>query len=825
MRKRPQAVELPPTRESVGRTRWREWVLVAAALCAVAWFYGFTIGTTGDVREDATFDYYNPLVDGLRSGHLYLTTPVDPRLLAETDPYNPDRNRDIRLPDASYYRGHYYLYFGVTPAAALMLPYTIVTGRHLPEATAVLVFCLLGLAAGSALWLAFRRRYFPDSAGWIGAAGILVLGFGTHLLALARRPEVWELPIAASFAFIMLALFAAYWALHGKRPVLALGTAGLCLGLAVGARPTAVLMAGFLPIAILGLRAQRRDVTWVRAGAAAALTLGAVLLALGWYNFARFGSPFQFGEAYQLTSLREGSVEHFAARFFLHNLRVYFFWPVRWTLEWPFLGARPLPDAPAGYYGGEDVYWLAVLAPLLWLAPLSALVYWRRIGVPSAGRTIVAAIAAAWLPVFVLILAFFSATERYMVEFLPTMTLLGLIGLLACERAVSGAARHVVRTLAAVAVVVTVFAGVLASFDYHDRVMQGTAPATWNRLSRTTEYWVDRALAVIGRGPCGHADQFTFTPPSAAGREIFLEFGRGNTRETLWIERGGDAQGIRLGYTRGNADPRWSTWIHRATGDSIALRVQLPAMNRVAAVPPDAAPPLAWQRGAMVRVKADGREVLACLATPLSGAPILRGSTPTAFTGHVSEQQTVIGWAAAAVCGGRPGWTLWTAGAGSPAKWAAPADPAPAVGPGGTLRVRAWFADVPPGTGEPLVVTGRRGLASIIGVRRAKDGRWRFFHDRWASPLQEGKPVRLTPDRWHDLEITFPSFREDAFGVPARGEIVVRVDGQTVFRAASATDGFYPNQVALGVNRILATTCNRAFTGWLVAPRWVKPGR
>ncbi len=84
---------------------------------------------------------------------------------------------------------------------------------------------------------------------------------------------IYELPIAAGYAFSMLALVAVDRALHGRRPVLALGVAGVLIGLAAG----------------LGL-------------------CGAAMLA---HNYARFGSALEFGQNYQLTAARELNNRHF----------------------------------------------------------------------------------------------------------------------------------------------------------------------------------------------------------------------------------------------------------------------------------------------------------------------------------------------------------------------------------------------------------------------------------------------------------------------------------------------------------------------------------
>ncbi|HVU35376.1 MAG TPA: hypothetical protein VHE61_18205 [Opitutaceae bacterium] len=488
------------------RSRRFERLAILAAGLLVGWFFFFTVRSSGDLHESGVnFDYYNLLIDGFRKGHLYLDIAPDPRLLALSDPYDPAQNDKVRLPDASYYHGRYYIYFGPTPAVTLMLPFALLTGHRLPQAAAVLVYCLLGIAAASALWLRLRHRHFPDSAAWIGPVGVLVMGLGAHVLACARRPEIWELPIAAGFGFTMLALLAVGWAIDGRRPVLAMAVAGLSIGLAVGARPPAILTVGMLVIATWQLWRSAGRAVAVKAAVAAAIPLGVLLAALAWYNYARFDSPFQFGQAYQLTSLREGAVKHFDLRFVWYNLRVYFAWPVRWTTDFPFLASRSLPPAPAGYFSGEELYWLAVLSPFLWFGPL-ALVCARN-GAGGRNRFVVsvASIVAAALPLTFLLLCFFYAAERYMVDFVPYLMLLALGGLLVVERAAAGRlARVAFCTAAIAAAVVTIGTGVLASFDYHGRRMRETDPRTWQRISTVTERPVREILHLLEASPPRH---------------------------------------------------------------------------------------------------------------------------------------------------------------------------------------------------------------------------------------------------------------------------------------------------------------------------------
>ncbi|MSU73433.1 MAG: hypothetical protein EXS43_14025 [Opitutus sp.] len=482
-------------------TRWRlvaDRALSLMAVAAVVWFYGWTVQSAGGLSPANSDDLYSLLVRGYRKGHLYLDRAPPAELVALADPYDPAQNGPYRLHDASYYRGHYYLYFGVVPAVTLMLPYAVITGHPLPTGGAVLIFCIAGFLAASRLWLALRRRYFPDSAPWTGALGVLVLGMGTHLLALARRPMVWELPIAAGFAFAMLALLAVHAAVHGRRPLAALCLAGLFLGLAVAARPPVLFGAALFPapLWLLIRRESRPGKTWWRYGLAAAAGLalcGAAMLA---HNYARFDNPLEFGQNFQLTSSRELSNRHFGLDYVRQNLRVYYLFPLRWSWEFPFVSAQTPGWTIPDYAGSEEMCGLGVTFPFLWLALAAPLAVWQR--AEAERRSLCAmlgAIAGLYFGVGIFLLTFFSTTERYLAEFAPALALLAVCGWLGIERWAQRMRWRIwIPPMAAVAAMATVPMSVLVSFNYHGNLFSRDSPAVWLRLERAAH----DALARIG---------------------------------------------------------------------------------------------------------------------------------------------------------------------------------------------------------------------------------------------------------------------------------------------------------------------------------------
>src|SRR5437867_10278914 len=102
--------------------------------------------------------------------------PVDPRLMALSFPYDMKAREGIEyLWDASYFNGHYYLYFSPLPALIFYMPYRLLRGGYPRDALAAAFFSAWAFLAATAFArraLAGRRLHIPLPV-WI-----LLIGFG-----------------------------------------------------------------------------------------------------------------------------------------------------------------------------------------------------------------------------------------------------------------------------------------------------------------------------------------------------------------------------------------------------------------------------------------------------------------------------------------------------------------------------------------------------------------------------------------------------------------------------------------------------------------------
>jgi len=187
------------------------------------------------------------------------------------------------------------LYSPFPPVPALpMIPFVAVLGTGVVDTN-----WTSAIAGGLAAWLRWsvllRLGLARPAARWMAAA----FAFGSELLYVGATGGQHHWPQVLA---LCLALAALRLALDGRWPMLA----GVALGLAAGSRVPAALAAPLF-VAIyagrpgslrpIGRRADLRAID--RTGAVRCLRFAAglalPLIAVAWYNVARFGSPLEFG--------------------------------------------------------------------------------------------------------------------------------------------------------------------------------------------------------------------------------------------------------------------------------------------------------------------------------------------------------------------------------------------------------------------------------------------------------------------------------------------------------------------------------------------------
>jgi len=127
------------------------------------------------------------------------------------------------------------------------------------------------------------------------------------------------------------------------------------------------------------------------------------------------------------------------------------------------------------------------------------------------------------------------------------------------------------------------------------------------------------------------------------------------------------------------------------------------------------------------------------------------------------------------------------------------------------------------GLREPLLMTGVPGAHDGINVVHYGNGQGRFVLDHGGDISREGPVLdSLGGEAVHDIEIILPVFslyRGDR--IPARGTVLVKMDGKEVLRFDSELFPAQLGEVTVGENHFGGPTEKR-FIGALLMQRWIE---
>lgn len=251
---------------------------------------------------------YELLAEAFLDGHIDFAYGDEDALLALENPYDPEERAEAGVTfhfDHAYYKGHYYMYFGVVPVLLVFLPYRVLTGTSLTTYHATQLFVAISILGIFHLFQTLRKRFFPKMTEGV----FLILSSAFSVISVwysIAQPALYCTAITAAMA---LEIWSLYFYIRGvwliqeeNRQVISAGGGALLGALAFGCRPP-VALANLLVIPILIVFLKQRKFTGKLLGKLCLAALPYVLVAAGlmWYNYIRFESPFEFGQSYQLT--------------------------------------------------------------------------------------------------------------------------------------------------------------------------------------------------------------------------------------------------------------------------------------------------------------------------------------------------------------------------------------------------------------------------------------------------------------------------------------------------------------------------------------------
>lgn len=325
-------------------------LLFAAAVCMNPWF----------LNPPSSHHYqYHDLAVALSEGHPWLDEEPSEALQQMENPYDTGLREEVMdetgqtyLFDRAYYEGKYYVYFGVVPVLVFYLPWYLLTGSAFPTFLGILTTGIVFIFAVYWFMQLLMKKFASAKIpfiSWLLLTTLFINSCG--VLAIMRRPDFYSLPILMGVTFSMLGICCFISSIKPDRiskGKIFLGC--LCMALVVGCRPQLALGSFFI-FPIYWDAVFKKRLLFSKKGLAptllAILPYVLVLSGLMYYNYIRFGSPFDFGANYNLTTndmTKRGIV--------LGRLPIgiftYLFQPPVITAQFPFINRAALQTAYMG---------------------------------------------------------------------------------------------------------------------------------------------------------------------------------------------------------------------------------------------------------------------------------------------------------------------------------------------------------------------------------------------------------------------------------------------------------------------------------------------
>lgn len=297
---------------------WQRWTVGAiAVLQIILMVSGCFINPKYVYNTISHQDQYNELADAILDRHFYLNEIPDSKLAEMENPYDYEaRNRNgvYARWDHAYYEGKYYVYFGIVPALLFNVPAMKLFNIRLIPFTCILILMPIFILMSYLLIYALARRFLDENKEGVPLllyfmmTTLFVNGIGTAFMMV--WPDMYTLPIFTGLTFAVSGLYFWLTALREKDGETKLSSVrlfagSLCTALIAGCRPQ-MLVVIFIAIPLFwGMVFKERALfskKSVKETICFVLPIAVFAVFMFFYNYSRFGSIFDFGANYNLTT-------------------------------------------------------------------------------------------------------------------------------------------------------------------------------------------------------------------------------------------------------------------------------------------------------------------------------------------------------------------------------------------------------------------------------------------------------------------------------------------------------------------------------------------
>ena len=287
---------------------------------------------------------YELLAESMLKGHVYIEyAPIYSTKLSQMEnPYDTEEREKLSIPykwDHAYYKGRYYVYFGVVPAVVTFLPFRLLTGKSLKTYHATQIYVGLFIIGIYFLfyYLKKKTKVKINDAEYILASVSVSLASVWYAI---DYPALYTTAITSGMMFSIWSIYFYIKAYLEKDKKLKNILIGAFLGaLIFGCRPTlGFTNLLFFPALISLIKSEKKE-NKVIVAILTFIPFVFIGLLLMLYNYTRFDSVFEFGQKYQLTAVDQTNMlsENLNLKHFTTELKKFLFYTEPFGDTFPYI--------------------------------------------------------------------------------------------------------------------------------------------------------------------------------------------------------------------------------------------------------------------------------------------------------------------------------------------------------------------------------------------------------------------------------------------------------------------------------------------------------
>ncbi len=444
---------------------------------------------------------YDELACAILDGKTYIDNNDIPASLKElSNPYDTtlrlvksQMTGDQYRWDVAYFNEHYYVYFGIVPLLLMYLPFRLITSSPFPTAVGIIIFAILFTIGVYKLITLIAEKKFKNLSVRDILLVFITSVISCGLLFLVKRPDFYSIPNITGMTFSTFGIYNWIYALYNEnKRNLRFLVGSLCMALVAGCRPQLLILTIlFVPLFFKKYLIDKEIKSKKGVVELILLLSPYVVVAIGlmYYNFIRFGSPFDFGANYQLTTNDVTNRGMNMGRTGL-GIFTYLFQPPVFSAKFPFLESSIIRTN----YVGATIYeycfgGLITSTPFLWFLALLG----------KAKNTLKEKKLLSYtllLIIFAFILVIFDTQaggilQRYISDF--GFIFFGVVSLIVfalIENAKSESEKNLLNKLTFSSSFLSIFYSFALAFSVSDGTIDTMNPGLFTYLSETVQFWL-----------------------------------------------------------------------------------------------------------------------------------------------------------------------------------------------------------------------------------------------------------------------------------------------------------------------------------------------